>query len=72
MMMHNLKTLTEKQKAVLKFIYRSIREQQLPPTIREIAAEFGFSSTGTVRDYLKALSNKGFIRINFQRMPIEY
>ncbi|MFT5169894.1 MAG: repressor LexA [Lysobacterales bacterium] len=64
MMMHKLKTLTEKQKAVLKFIYRSIREQQLPPTIREIAAEFGFSSTGTVRDYLKALVNKGFIRVS--------
>lgn len=55
--------LTDKQKKVLKFIYRSIRQQKLPPTIREIAEEFSFSSTGTVRDYLKALVSKGYIKI---------
>ncbi len=55
--------LTDKQKNILKFIYRSIRENKLPPTIREIATEFGFSSTGTVRDYLKALVSKGYIKI---------
>lgn len=63
-MFNDIKNLTEKQKAVLKFIYVSIKEKQMPPTIREIAAEFGFSSTGTVRDYLKALVNKGFIRVS--------
>lgn len=59
----NKPRLTTKQKDVLKFIYRTIREHKLPPTIREIAREFGFSSTGTVRDYLKALVAKGYIRI---------
>ena len=58
-----LKILTEKQRNVLKFIYESIKFNKIPPTIREIAKEFKFSSTGTVRDYLKALSQKGFIRI---------
>lgn len=57
---HNL---TEKQRDVLKFIYHSIRDSQLPPTIREIAQHFGFSSTGTVRDYLRALVQKGYIRL---------
>ena len=57
-------TLTDKQKQVLKFIYQSIRSASRPPTIREIAAHFGFSSTGTVRDHLRALVNKGFIRIS--------
>jgi len=52
--------LTNKQQEVLMFIRKMIRGG-LPPTIREIAAEFGFSSTGTVRDYLKALCNKGYI-----------
>ena len=61
--MPNKPKLTEKQKNVLKYIYQSIRDHKLPPTIREIAAEFGFSSTGTVRDYLKALVSKGYIRI---------
>ena len=57
------KELTSKQKQVLKFIYESIRFNHLPPTIREIAQKFEFNSTGTVRDYLKALIKKGYIRI---------
>ncbi len=52
--------LTSKQQEVLMYIRKMIREG-LPPTIREIAAEFGFSSTGTVRDYLTALCKKGYI-----------
>ncbi len=55
--------LTHKQKKVLKYIYESIRTNNLPPTIREIAQEFKFSSTGTVRDYLKALVEKGYIKV---------
>ena len=61
--MTNLRSLTPKQKSVLKFIYDNIKNQQQPPTIREIAEHFGYSSTGTVRDYLNALSEKGFIRL---------
>lgn len=55
--------LTVKQKEVLKFIYETIKSNHIPPTIREIAKHFDFSSTGTVRDYLKALVDKGFIKI---------
>lgn len=58
-----MKELTEKQRNVLEFIFNRIRSDNMPPTIREIAAEFGFSSTGTVRDYLKALMDKGYIKI---------
>lgn len=56
------KELTSKQKEVLKFIYESIKGNSLPPTVREIAEHFHFSSTGTVRDYLRALVSKGYIR----------
>ncbi|MFA5260566.1 MAG: transcriptional repressor LexA [Candidatus Omnitrophota bacterium] len=56
--------LTEKQKDVFKFIYKKIRQSHLPPTVREIAAQFGFSSTGTVRDYIHALVEKGYIRVS--------
>ncbi len=59
-----VKNLTGKQKNVLRFIFNQIKNEQIPPTIREIAKEFGFSSTGTVRDYLKALVEKGYIRVN--------
>lgn len=59
----NMQTdLTQKQRQVLKFIFSRIRETHLPPTIREIARHFGFSSTGTVRDYLAALVKKGYIK----------
>lgn len=54
--------ITPKQKQVLKFIYDAVKTTNRPPTIREIAGHFGFSSTGTVRDYLKALVQKGYIR----------
>lgn len=53
--------LTLKQKAVLEFIRERI-QSDLPPTIREIAREMGFSSTGTVRDYLRALESKGYLK----------
>jgi repressor LexA len=56
-------TLTEKQRSVLKFIYEHMRQHQSAPTIREIGEKFGFSSTGTVRDHLHALVNKGYIRL---------
>ena len=53
--------LTPKQQKVLDFIRKRIGER-IPPTIREIGEELGFKSTGTVRDYLKALMQKGLVR----------
>jgi len=53
--------LTPKQEKVLNFIRKRI-EERLPPTIREIGEELGFKSTGTVRDYLKVLMQKGLVR----------
>ncbi len=59
----NRPKLTAKQKDVLKFIYKAVKHDHRPPTIREIAAHFGYSSTGTVRDYLRALIDKGYIKV---------
>ena len=53
--------LTPKQRQAFEFITEKTKAG-IPPTIREIAAHMGFSSTGTVRDYLKALKRKGYIR----------
>ncbi len=58
-----IKDLTTKQSAILKFLQKSISEDGRPPTIREIGKRFGFSSTGTTRDYLKNLAKKGYIRL---------
>ncbi len=52
--------LTERQKRVLDYIAGRLKDGY-SPTIREIAEHFGFSSTGTVRDYIKALERKGYI-----------
>lgn len=59
--MPKLSDLTPKQQKVLNFIQERIRDN-LPPTIREIARQLGFSSTGTVRDYLNVLNKKGYLR----------
>lgn len=59
--METNRELTLKQNKVLSFIEERINSG-IPPTIREIAGELGFSSTGTVRDYLKALEKKGYLR----------
>lgn len=53
--------LTLLQKRVLDHIVRATGNGQ-PPTIREIGAAFGWRSTGTVRDHLRALVAKGALR----------
>ncbi len=53
--------LTQKQRKVLEFIQQRMYEDA-PPTIREIGRHMGFSSTGTVRDYLGALEKKGYLK----------
>jgi repressor LexA len=59
--MKNSAGLTSKQQKVFDFIREQTR-RNIPPTIREIAEELGFSSTGTVRDYLTALQKKGYLK----------
>jgi len=56
-----VRDLTDRQHNVLKFICRRIRAGRAP-TVREIMAQFGFTSPATVSDILRALEVKGFIR----------
>lgn len=53
--------LTDKQKAVLTFVERQIREVGYAPTIREIGRQFGIRSTNGVNDHLVALERKGYL-----------
>lgn len=55
--------ITPKQRKILRFIQNRISHDSRPPTIREIASWFGFKSTGTVRDYLKVLAKKGYLKL---------
>lgn len=59
--------LTPRQRKAFDFITEKTKSG-IPPTIREIAAHMGFSSTGTVRDYLKALERKGYIKQGKNRL----
>ena len=56
--------LTEKQRAVLKFIQHHISVHGYPPTVREICAHFGFSSPLSAQQHIEALRRKGYIKKN--------
>ena len=55
-------SLTSRQEKLLAYILESIRSTGRPPTVREICRAFGFRSTGTARDHLRALENKGHLK----------
>lgn len=53
--------LTKPQRLVLEAFRRRARNGMPPPTYRELCAEFGWRSTGTVRDHIRALARKGLL-----------
>ncbi len=53
---------TKKQASILSFIRRHSESLGYPPTIREIANEFGLASTKGVKAQLDALERKGMLR----------
>ena len=55
--------LTQRQRQVLQFILARQRRTGSVPTIREIAAHFGFSSPNAAAQHLKLIEKKGFIRL---------
>jgi len=58
-----LPPLTEKEKAVLAMIEESLVENGISPSYQEIRDHFGFASFNSVQNYLKQLTNKGYIQI---------
>ncbi|MBU8935000.1 MAG: transcriptional repressor LexA [candidate division Zixibacteria bacterium] len=58
------KSLTDRQRAILEFIKQVITAHGHPPTVREIGAKFGITSTNGVRTHLSALIRKGYLRKN--------
>src|SRR2546422_10683307 len=53
--------LTKRQRQVLDFV-RSVQRRGSTPTLREIAAHFGFKSSRAAADHLDALKRKGAIQ----------
>ena len=54
--------LIKREKAILKFIEKKIKEDGYPPSVREIGKAVGLSSTATVHGYLAKLREKGYIK----------
>jgi repressor LexA len=54
--------LTKRQRQVLDFIQSVRRSAETTPTLREIAAHFGFRSSRAAADHLDALKRKGFLQ----------
>lgn len=52
-----MKTLTDRQEQVLRFI----ASQDVPPSLREIGSHMGIRSTNGVNDHLVALRRKGYL-----------
>lgn len=54
--------LTAKEKAVLEFIEVSLGGSGICPSYQEIKEHFGFASFNSVQNYLKQLSQKGYVQ----------
>jgi len=54
--------LTDRQAEVVAFIHDHYVELGYSPSLRDIIAEFGFSSTNAVVCHLKAIRKKGYLR----------
>jgi repressor LexA len=60
----NAQRPTEIQASLLSAIERRLERGESVPTYRELCKQFGWSSTATVRDHLRALARKGYIDLS--------
>lgn len=54
--------MTPIQRKVLAYYEQRAREGFAPPTLRELCREFGWRSTATARDHIRALTRKGLLQ----------
>jgi repressor LexA len=59
--------LGKREKDILSFIEKQIKEKGYPPSVREIGKSVGLSSTATVHGYLRKLEEKGYIKKENQK-----
>ena len=55
--------LTPEQRRVVAYILSYRSENGFPPTVREIASALGYKSPNNVRQHLRLIEQKGFIRL---------
>mgnify|MGYP005850888829 CR=1 FL=1 len=54
--------ISERQKQILQFILKKVKEQGYPPTVREIAKAVELNSSATIHAHLKKLEEYGYIK----------
>lgn len=58
-----MEKLTERQSQILEYIREMVASSGMPPTVAEITAAMGVSSTNGIRGHLQALKRKGVIEL---------
>lgn len=64
-------SITDRQKQLLHFIIRQVREYNLPPSISEMAEHLKVKSKNAVAKLLDALESEGYIRTSGKARGIE-
>jgi repressor LexA len=55
--------LTRRQERILDTIRSSVRDRGYPPSLRELTAAVGISSSSTAAEQLRILAARGYIRV---------
>ena len=63
--------LTRRQKETLEFLERFVSANGYPPTVRQICAELGLSSTQTAYAHLCKLDQKGYVHLSHAHRTIQ-
>ncbi|MFW5775059.1 MAG: repressor LexA, partial [Chitinivibrionales bacterium] len=58
-----MKPLTPEQSRVFTYIVAYCRDNGMPPTVREIADALGYKSPNNVRQHLRLIQQKGYVRL---------
>jgi len=58
-----MKELTPEQNRIFSFLVDCVKRLGAPPTIREITVKFGYRSINNVRQHLRLIARKGYIRL---------
>jgi repressor LexA len=56
------KELTTIQKSILDFLIDQIKGKGIPPTLADVAKQFGYKNRATVQQHFQAIEKKGYIR----------
>jgi repressor LexA len=64
------KSLTPRQQEILGYVARTIRRTGIVPSVREIGQALGMRSPATVHQHLTALTRKGYLRRDGDRMRV--